>query len=389
MDGSIRDNFVFDTVGRIVVGAGEVTSVAKHLDTLGTIKRVAIVTDKGIVNAGLIASSLASLQQAGKVVQVFDEVSADPPSTMVKSLAREACDFAPDCVLGIGGGSAMDSAKIVALMCASTQPLEALYGVNQALGPRLPLVLVPTTAGTGSEVTPISVLTRQNGEKVGIISPFLFADLALLDPELTLSLPRYITAATGVDAMVHAIEALTSARLKNPMSDALALIALKTLHGAIEQACHHGDDIAARTQMLLGALQAGQAFANAPVGAIHALAYPIGGQFHVSHGLSNALVMPHVMRFNVPKATTEYAQIYDALGLRGAICDAAKAGALIDELERICITIGLERHLSEVGIGASDLGAMADEAINIERLLINNPATMVRDDIYNIYEAAL
>ncbi len=371
------------------MGAGECASLAKHVDRLGVINRVAIVTDKGIVNAGLLSAPQTALQQAGKAVQVFDEVVADPPSTMVKAIAAKAREFAPDCVIGIGGGSTMDSAKIVALMCASDQPLEALYGFDQASGPRLPLILVPTTSGTGSEVTPISVVTRGNGEKVGVISPLLFADLALLDPELTLGLPRHISAATGIDAMVHAIEAMTSARLKNPMSDAIALIALKGLHESIERACNHGDDLDARTQMLLGALQAGQAFTNAPVGAIHALAYPIGGQFHVSHGLSNALVMPHVMRFNVSKAAGTYAQIYDALGLRGARGEGAKAQGLIEELERICEAIGLERHLEQVGIAARDLGALADEAITIERLLVNNPAMMNRDDIYHIYEAAL
>ncbi|PHS29049.1 MAG: alcohol dehydrogenase [Robiginitomaculum sp.] len=383
------NRFVFETVGRIVVGEALCTCLSEHLDSLGAISRVAVVTDKGIVGAGLLEKPLADLKKSGKAVFVFDEVTADPPSTMVEAAAAKVRAFAPDCIIGLGGGSTMDTAKVVSLLCASDQSLDTLYGFNQALGPRLPLVLVPTTAGTGSEVTPISVLTKDNGEKAGIISPLLFADIALIDPVLTLGLPRHITAATGVDAMVHAVEALTSARMKNPLSDSLALAALQRLHGAMERACSHGDDIQARTQMLLGAMQAGQAFANAPVGAIHALAYPIGGQFHVSHGLSNALVMPHVMRFNLSEAAPIYAQIYEALGLSGAMCNASKAEALIEELERICVAIGLERHLSDVGIGANDLPAMADEGITIERLLVNNPKAMTRDDIFAIYEAAL
>jgi len=383
------DRFIFETVGHIVVGEASCENLSEHLDRLGAISRVAVVTDQGIVGVGLLEKPLAALEKAGKTVFVFDGVTADPPSAMVEAAAAKVRAFGPDCIIGFGGGSTMDTAKVVALLCASDQKLDSLYGFDQAKGPRLPLVLVPTTAGTGSEVTPISVLTKDNGEKAGIISPLLFADMALLDPVLTLGLPRHITAATGVDAMVHAIEALTSARLKNPLSDSLALAALQRLHGAIERACHHGDDVQARTQMLLGALQAGQAFANAPVGAIHALAYPIGGQFHVSHGLSNALVMPHVMRFNLSEAAPIYAQIYDALGLSGAMCNASKAEALIDELERICVAIGLERRLSDVGIGADDLPAMADEGITIERLLVNNPKAMTRDDIFAIYEAAL
>ncbi len=383
------DRFIFETVGRIVVGEASCENLSEHLDSLGAISRVAVVTDQGIAGAGLLEKPLAGLEKAGKAVFVFDQVTADPPSAMVEAAAARVRAFGPDCIIGFGGGSTMDTAKVVALLCASDQKLDSLYGFDQAKGPRLPLVLVPTTAGTGSEVTPISVLTKDNGEKAGIISPLLFADMALLDPVLTLGLPRHITAATGVDAMVHAIEALTSARLKNPLSDSLALAALQRLHGAMERACHHGDDVRARTQMLLGALQAGQAFANAPVGAIHALAYPIGGQFHVSHGLSNALVMPHVMRFNLSEAAPIYAQIYDVLGLSGAMCNASKAEALIDELERICVAIGLERRLADVGIGANDLPAMADEGITIERLLVNNPKVMNRDDIFAIYEAAL
>ncbi len=383
------NSFTFETVSRISVGAGLCTHIDERLGALGDMRRVGIITDQGIIKAGLLNGLLDALSAAQKEVWVYDQVTADPPSRMVKSAAQEMSAFAPDCIIGIGGGSTMDTAKIVAVLCAGNQPLGALYGFDQVTESRLPLVLIPTTAGTGSEVTPISVLTRDNGEKVGIISSKLYADLALVDPELTLSLPQHITAATGVDAMVHAIESMTSARLKNPMSDSLALIALQRLHGAIERACLHGDDIEARTQMLLGALQAGQAFANAPVGAIHGLAYPIGGQFHVSHGLSNALVMPHVMRFNVQKAAPVYAQIHDALGLKGAGNDAAKAEVLIDELERICVAIGIERHLAQVGIAHTDLAAMADEAITIERLLVNNPVVMTRDDIYRLYEAAL
>jgi alcohol dehydrogenase class IV len=383
------NNFDFETVGRIKVGNGLCDNPGEHLDVLGDFSKIAIITDKGIVGAGLLEAPLAGFRKSGKTVCVYDDVIADPPSAMVRNIASAVRTFQPDCIIGIGGGSTMDTAKVIAVLGAGSQKLENLYGFNQVKGPRLPLVLVPTTAGTGSEVTPIAVITKENGEKVGIISSLLYADLALLDPAMTLSLPRHITAATGVDAMVHAIESITSARLRNPMSDSLALIALQRLHGAIELACHEGNNLEARTQMLLGALQAGQAFANAPVGAIHALAYPIGGQFHVSHGLSNALVMPHVMRFNATEAASDYARIYDAIGLKGAMCDASKSEALIDELERICKAIGLERKLTEVGIKQENLAAMADEAITIDRLLVNNPAPMTREDIFSLYEAAL
>ena len=381
--------FDFQTVRQVHFGEGAAKELAQHLDGLGSFAKVLVVSDTGVTGAGLLEAPLGALQASGKKVHVFDGVCADPPCAMVEAAVRAARAFAPDCVVGIGGGSTMDTAKLVALLCATEQKLTELYGIDRAAGPRLPLVLMPTTAGTGSEVTPISVVTGEGGEKLGIVSSPLYADLALLDPVLTLSLPRAVTAATGMDAMVHAIEALTSARLKNPLSDDLGLAALRRLHGAMERVCTDGNDLEARGHMLLGAMQAGQAFANAPVGAIHALAYPVGGRFHVPHGLSNALVMAHVMRFNLPEAAPVYAHIHDALGLGGHGNDAARAGVLIDELERLCDAIGLQRRLSQVGIGADDLAAMADEAITIERLLLNNPRVMSRDDILSVYEAAL
>ena len=220
-----------------------------------------------------------------------------------RSSRARARDFGARLVIGFGGSS-MDVAKLVAVLCHGAQPLETMYGINQIQGGRLPLVQVPTTAGTGSEVTPISIVTTGETTKSGVVAPQLYADAAYLDAELTVGLPPAATAATGVDAMVHAIEAYTSKRLKNPLSDHLAVLALKLLGANLLTACRDGHDIQARSNMLLGAMLAGQAFANAPVGGVHALAYPVGGIFHVPHGLSNALVLPAVLRFNAQAAAT-------------------------------------------------------------------------------------
>ena len=196
----------------------------------------------------------------------------------------------------------MDVAKLVAFLCRSDQRLDEIYGIGFCQGERLPLIQVPTTAGTGSEVTPISILTTGAAEKKGVVSPQLLPDWAVLDAELTTGLPRHITAATGIDAMVHAIEAFTGVHKKNPLSDALAKEALLHLGRNMRQACTHGDDLEARQAMLYGSCLAGMAFANSPVAAVHALAYPIGGHFHVPHGLSNSLMLSHVMRFNSTEA---------------------------------------------------------------------------------------
>ena len=291
--------FDFRTVPHIHVGAGASGRLAEIAAPLiGERKRVFLVTDAGVRGLGLIDTALAGLDAAGLAVRVNDSVVADPPEDMVLAVVEEARAFGAELVIGFGGGSSMDTAKLVAMLLGSDQPLAEMYGVDQVRGQRLPLILLPTTAGTGSEVTPISVVTVGETAKMGVNDPALYADMAVLDAELTYGLPRAVTAATGIDAMVHGIEAYTSKIHKNPVSDALALAGLKKLHGAIEKACTDGKDPRAREDMLLGALLTGQAFANAPVGAVHALAYPLGGIFHVPHGLSNSLMLPPVLRYN-------------------------------------------------------------------------------------------
>ncbi|OJB47685.1 alcohol dehydrogenase, partial [Burkholderia ubonensis] len=268
------------------------------------------------------------------------------------------------------------------------QPLAEMYGVDKVTSARLPLVQMPTTAGTGSEVTAVSIVTVGEARKMGVVSPHLLADVAILDAELTLGLPRAATAATGIDAMVHAIEAYTSARLKNPVSDMLAQHALTLLSRNLLAACDDGRDRRAREAMLVGAMFAGQAFANAPVAAVHALAYPVGGIFHVPHGLSNALVLPHVLRFNAPAAAPLYAELAAIVAPAAAGSDEAKARALIDEIDRLIAATGIPRKLREVGVTEGDLPRMAAEAMLQTRLLVNNPREVTQADALEIYRQA-
>jgi alcohol dehydrogenase len=376
--------FSFRTVPHIHAGAGATRQLARLAAPLiGARKRVFLITDPGVRKAGLINAAVTSLEAAGLQVQVFDRVVADPPKAIVLEAEDEARGFGAEVVLGLGGGSSMDTAKVVSLLLGSSQRLEDMYGVNNATGPRLPLILVPTTAGTGSEVTPISVLTIGESTKMGINAPALYPDLAVLDAELTYGLPRAVTAATGIDAMVHAIEAYTSKIEKNPVSDALALAGLKKLHGAIETACRDGADRQAREDMLLGALLAGQAFANAPVGAVHALAYPLGGVFHVPHGLSNSLMLPPVLRYNAPEAEPLYSELATHLGLH------ASTDGLVTEMERIADSVGIETRLSQVGVSHNDLPRLAEEAMEVKRLLVNNPREMTLEAAQACYEAVL
>ena len=382
--GDIMSAFDFRTVPHIHVGAGSAARLATVAAPLiGDRRRIFLVTDPGVRDAGLTDSAVAALEEAGLTVAIFDQVVADPPEAVVLAAEDAARAFGAEVVIGFGGGSSMDAAKLVAMLLGSSQSLAQMYGVNNATGPRLPLILVPTTAGTGSEVTPISVVTVGESSKMGVNSPALYGDLALLDAELTYGLPRGTTAATGIDAMVHAIEAYTTRLQKNPVSDALALAGLKKLHGAIERACEDGRDTEAREDMLLGALLAGQAFANAPVGAVHALAYPLGGVFHVPHGLSNSLMLPPVLRFNAPAAEPLYAELAGHIGLH------ASTLGLVEEMERIAAAVGIATRLSQVGVSHNDLPRLAEEAMLVTRLLVNNPREMTLDDAQACYEAVL
>lgn len=383
------DTLSFATARTLVCEAGASSRLGAVLAGLGA-GRVLLVTDPGVERAGLARAALDSLAGAGIAITVFRDVAADPPVPVVMAAAGAARAFGADAVLGIGGGSPLDTAKLAAVLAASDQPLEAMYGVGNVAGPRLPLVLVPTTAGTGSEVTPIAIVTTGDAEKKGVVSPVLLPDAAVLDPDLILGLPRLVTAATGIDAMVHAIEAYTSRHRKNPISDALAREALVLLWRGLPRAWVDGSDRAARRDTLLGATMAGMAFANAPVAAVHALAYPIGARFHVAHGVSNALMLPHVLRFNLPRAAPAYAELAllldPALAGRGP---AERAAALPAMLADLCRRLEVPARLTDVGIAADDLPTLAEDAMRQTRLLVNNPRDVTLDDALALYREAL
>ena len=382
--------FTFNTVPQIISEPGSVGELGRHVaGRFPKARRALLVTDPGFLRTGLVEAPRASLERVGIAVQVFSDVMADPPEAVVLSAVEFARVHDTDVVIGLGGGSSMDVAKLIAVLAGSDQPISEIYGIGNVKGERLPLVQVPTTAGTGSEVTNIAIVTTGETSKMGVVAPQLYADLAILDAELTLGLPPLVTAATGIDAMVHAIEAFTSKHKKNPMSDSLAVQALRLLSGNLLTACEQGGNLQARQAMLLGACFAGQAFSNAPVAAVHALAYPIGGIFHVTHGLSNSLVLPHVLRFNLPEATGHYAELASVVAPHVTGSDEARAEALIAAMQQVARMTGIETSLRQVGIVEKDLDRLADDAMLQTRLLGNNPREMTRPDAYAIYAAAL
>ncbi|TCU05395.1 iron-containing alcohol dehydrogenase [Rhizobium sullae] len=382
--------FTFQTTPNIRFGAGASSEIGELLKGYKA-AHVLLVTGNNVRAAGLTRKAEAAIAEAGIALTVFDGVLADAPSHVIEAAAEICRECGVDAVVAIGGGSVLDTAKLVAYLAKTPDKLDDIYGVGRATGDRLPLLLVPTTAGTGSEVTPISIVKTPNNEKKAVVSQRLIPDWVILDPVLTLGLPPHLTAQTGIDAMAHAIEAYTSKIKKNPISDQFALKALALLSANLRKVYTDGSDLEARSDMLFGSMLAGMAFANSPVGAVHALAYPIGEIFDVGHGHSVALVLPYVLEFNRPAAEALYAELSDVIqpGYRRQ-SDAVDAAAFIAEIEAICRDCGVPGSLSAVGIGEGDLSKLAEGAMkHEERLLVNNPRELDYDQVREIYAKAI
>lgn len=382
------NDFEFRTVPSLQVEWGGAHRLGDNLAARFSQRKALLITDSGLVKAGLIAPIAAALQQSGFGVMIFDKVVADPPEHVVSACVDAARQADIDIVIGLGGGSSLDIAKLAAVLLASDQKLAEMYGIGNVKGSRLPLILVPTTAGTGSEVTNISIITTGETTKMGVVSPQLYADFVLLDASLTVGLPRIHTAATGIDAMVHAIEAYTSKHKKNPLSDAQAREALRLLSRNLVAACENGSNREAREAMLLGAMLAGQAFANSPVAAVHALAYPLGGHYHITHGLSNALMLGPVLRYNAPVAAPLYAELADTLQLPGQGNEAARCRSFVDYMDKLMNDSGAPRRLRDVGVTDNSLAMLATDAMKQTRLLINNPVEIKEEDALALYREA-
>lgn len=378
-------SFTFHPGPRLIAGVGKSQALSELLPD----GPVLFVSDEQLVDLGLTDAARQSLEDSGRSVTMFDKVEADP-SRMTLEAAVDAGRMAGvTSVVGFGGGSPMDVAKLAAYLLGCGDNLDDVWGVDIANGARLPLVLVPTTAGTGSEATPISVITCEGGVKLAVNARPLTADWAVLDPRLTIGLPRGVTAATGIDAIVHAVEAYTSARLKNPVSDALAREALRLLSGNLLAACTEPQNLEAREAMLLGAHLAGLAFSNAPVAGVHALAYPLGGLHHLPHGVSNALMLRHVLLHNAEAARDHYAELAPIVV---PSCESegnqARVAMLIDRLDQLVADSGIATRLRDYGIDASEAPRLAQEAMKQTRLLVNNPCEITEADAQRLYEAA-
>ena len=387
----IMESFSFNTTPGIRFGSNFDISTAEEVSKkLG--KNIFFITDPGLKELGLIDPVIKELKKYSNI-EIFSEVEVDPSIKTLNLSIEIAKNNNTTGVIGFGGGSSMDIAKLCALVLGSKEDIHDAWGVANAKGPRLPLVLYPTTAGTGSEVTPISIITQEDSEKKGVSSPIILPDLAILDPLLTVGLPSKITAATGIDAMVHAIESFASkSKNNNLISQTLAKESLRLLGSSIREAVFNGKNIDARSNMLIGSMLAGVSFGNSPVAGVHALAYPIGGTYHIPHGLSNALVLPHVLKFNSTsiEAINNYSElapiIFPEIEINSSNQDIT--AIFIEKISSLSLDLGLEQKLREVGIPQNACETMAKDAMKQTRLLINNPKEILEQDAFEIYKSA-
>ena len=345
-----------------------------------------VITSPPIVD--LAAPVVEAMRERGIETHVWAGVDDEPSIAMFHQALQAAKDVGAEAVIGLGGGSAMDVAKLVAAMIDSDQDVREVFGIGNLAGRSAVMACLPTTSGTGSEVSPNSILLdEQEDLKKGVVSPFLVADAACVDPALTLTVPPAVTAATGVDAMTHCIEAYAN-RFAHPIVDLYALEGIRLIAANLKRAVDEPGDLEARKALSLGSLYGGLCLGPVNTGAVHALAYPLGGEFHVAHGVSNAVLLPHVIRFNLPAATDRYAKIAVALGAEPGGDDAETADRGLECLRQLSAECGIPASLADLNVPRDAVDRMARAAMTVTRLLKNNPREMTEADARRIYEEA-
>lgn len=377
----------FNTVRRVVFGAGALQGIGDEIKRLGG-SRVLVVTDPGIKAAGLVDKMSAALEQAELAHKVFAEVEPDPRVEVVADSVAVAKDFNPDIVVGLGGGSALDISKVTAVMLTNGGAVEDYFGMELVPKPGLPLVLVPTTAGTGSEMTSICVLSDTKNEvKKGVVSEHMYARVALLDPELTVGLPPHVTATTGMDAYVHAMESYTGVRASF-LTDTLNIQAIRMIAQNLRRAYANGNDIEARTQMLQASCVAGMAFSNTQNGLDHALALAIGGRFHLPHGLLTAFICPWVMEYNLMACPDKFINIAEAFGENTAgLPKMEAAGLAVKAIKSILDDLKISYRLRDYDVPKEAFPELAKATVGAARLLSNNPRSVSEQDVIDLLEA--
>ncbi len=369
---------------KIVFGSGCINNFVEDFQKLG-FKRLFILTAPPI--RPLIADMQQQLEQMGVAMEVFDQIVAEPTVTDFKNILMKAQTFQADSVIGVGGGSVLDITKLVATLFYGKQQVEDCFGIGFIKEKGLWFACMPTTAGTGSEVSPNAILLDEHDKlKKGIVSPFLMADVAYADPKLTLTVPAKVTADTGMDALTHCIEAYTN-KFAHPMVDMYALKGIELLAKNLLRAVKDGSDLEAREACALGSLYGGLCLGPVNTAAVHALSYPLGGEYHIPHGLSNAILLPSVMKFNRPANLKKYAEVAVAMGAPVGKNDDETAQNGVDFIYQLSEAVGIPSKLTDIGIPQEAVPHLAKAAMEVQRLLKNNPREVTEQDAINIYNS--
>ncbi len=369
---------------KIVFGTGCIKNFEEDYLKLGY-KRLFVLTAPPIIP--LIESTIDALTKAGVSIEVFSNILAEPSLGDFNEILKVAREFGADSVVGIGGGSVLDVAKLVAAFVGSDQKAEDCFGTGFINKKGLWLACLPTTAGTGSEVSPNAILLDERDKlKKGIVSPYLLADVAYVDPALTMTVPSKVTADTGMDALTHCIEAYTN-KFAHPAVDIYAIQGIRLIAANLLRAVKDGNDVEAREALALGSLYGGLVLGPVNTAAVHALSYPLGGEFHIPHGLSNAILLPSVMKFNRPANLKKYAEVAVACGAPVGKDDDETAQNGVDFICELSKAVGIPQKLTDLNIPQSAVDGMAKAAMEVQRLLKNNPREVTEQDAKDIYNS--
>jgi alcohol dehydrogenase len=370
---------------RLIFGDGSSREASAEFARQGW-QRLFVITSPKVADAQ--GALFAAWRDAGLLVDVCSIVDREPEIALFDQVMAAARTSRPDVVLGVGGGSPLDVSKLVAALYDAAQPIREVFGIGLLKRRALPLVCIATTAGTGADVSPNAILLYEAEKlKKGVVSPHLVPDLAICDPELTYSMPPAVTAATGIDALVHCMEAYAN-KHAHPTVDVYALEGIRRIGRSMETAVRDGKNRAARADVMLGALYGGLCLGPVNTAAVHALSYPLGGEFRIPHGVANSLLMPHVFRFNLPAMPGRYADIAVALGCAPQANALATAEAGLQRLTEMSAHCGIPQRLRDVGVPESELPRLAGEAMKVTRLLKNNPRDLTAADAEKIYREA-
>ncbi|MEK3669861.1 iron-containing alcohol dehydrogenase [Paenibacillus sp. FSL R10-2771] len=381
----MMEQYFFQTARSIIAGCGSLERIVEHLQRLGSLKSVLLVSQPFLQSSGTLDEVTNRLKSGGIDVHWNTDVQPEPTIAQLEALSGAIAEVPCDAIIGIGGGSVLDVVKLLSVMKTNSLSVRDMLGTDLIPNPGIPTVLIPTTSGTGSEVTPNAIVTLPEEElKIGVVSRYLLPALVILDPLLTLGLPRDITAATGMDAYTHALESFISNKA-NRFSDMFALESIRSISASILQAYHHGDDRKAREDMLIGSMYGGMALTCAGTAAVHALAYPIGGKFHVPHGVANSMLLPHVMEFNFDAIVERLALVAGAMGLQTGEGKQRDAEQVIGQIRLWTQEMSIPQDLTLFGAARGDIPGLSLAASQVTRLMANNPKVMTLDDIGAVY----